>query len=75
MLNNTIKTKNIIDFMGFLKNSNILTPINVNDSIITNLAGNRAIKNSLVPKLASADTPLIKNDGVNGKQYKKKSTE
>ena len=74
ILNKIISNKKIIDLLGSLKNELILTPINDSDTIIISFDGIKANKNTVVFKLANADAPLIKKEGVNGKQYKKNST-
>lgn len=66
---------NVIDLKGFVRNDFTFTPIKESDIIIINLAGINAARNFFVFIFESADVPLIRNDGVKGKQYKINSTE
>lgn len=59
-----------IDFMGFIKNELTFCPMNAKDSIMTNFDGSIVNRNNWVFIFASAAVPLIKNEGVKGKQYK-----
>lgn len=62
------------DFNGFSKNELTFSPINARDNIITSLDGSIVERKIWVSMFANAAVPLIKKEGVKGKQYKKKRT-
>ena len=72
---NNITPRNKIDLSGFSKNAPIFMPISAKDINIISFPGNNDTKKFLILIFASADAPLIKNEGVNGKQYSKNNIE
>ncbi len=62
------------DFKGLTKNELTFSPINARDNIIISLDGSIVIKKYCVSMFDNAAVPLIKNEGVKGKQYNIKRT-